>query len=600
MKAIGRLMAWVGVVGLLVGGVRVEAIDFAISSGDWNDTNSWSPKQLPTSADNVNVINGGTAIISSLATGNLVIVGVSATPGTGNLIITNGAEFHIYQLYNRGSAVQYGGNVICDVGAITKRFRAAYGGATYTQLGGTVTAEIGHLGQEGSSSLTSTYTLVSDTATFTTEFEIGDGSGSKGRFVQYGGTLNGGNCEVGYTLTPGYYDQYGGTNSCYEVRVGNNGTTAIGYYTITNGRMNVAGAISLGWHNGATGTMVVSGSAIVDTPAMSVGRGDSGTSSNCMGTLTQNGGTVTVSGGMTLGEGIAGVGRYTLGGGTLTVPILSVGNGARSDGIFTQTGGVLNVASAIYLAGSATTRNATMLTQGGAASIATMAVGNANSTAVTSRWNIAGGAVTVNNLYAGFGSGDATVIDLSGGSLTVTNLQLGRAGGGMHTFTQSGGTNTVVAECKFGRNGGALLGAYHITGGQLICMPTMEVGAVGSSTCTGVLHVAGMAPQVQAGAYNQTAISTLEVTLEQNGGMRPIAVSGGANLAGALTVGRTNNALFEPGMVVTVMTYSSRSGVFAQTNFLNDMTCRVNYGATAITLDQLQPVLIRGTCVSIR
>ncbi|MDD5707351.1 MAG: hypothetical protein PHR35_15620 [Kiritimatiellae bacterium] len=580
-------------------GAALADNSFNVPAGDWNSAASWNQGRVPDITDyNVRVENGGIAAISSIATGGYGVcwVGLSGQTGKGGLTIGNGAELHLHELYNYGDIVQSAGTVVADIGS-QPRVRT-YGCGTYTQLGGTVQTPNFHVGQQGMAGQTSTYVLVSGAINIqsggTHLMFFGEAAGAKGRFVHYDGIVTSPQTTMGGNGQTGYYEQYGGTNNSALLVVGDNGTGCNGYYIITNGYLNATAAIGLGRNNGATGTVYVGGTATVATPAVYIGWSEAN-GIPTRGYWMQDGGTVTVSSGMSVGHGPKGcVGTYTLGGGTLTTPSLQLGTGADSDGVFTQTGGVLRVTSACYIAGSSTTSNAYMRTQGGIFTIGSMAVGSGNSTSVTGRWDMSGGTVTVNNLCAGNGSGDASVINLSGGSLTVTNLYLGWNGGGIHHLYQSGGTNTAVSQCLIGRNGGAVLGAYHMTGGRL----NAPVLAIGAGACAGLLHVVGMAPEIQATSFQPMTNGVLEITLDREGGIRPIALDS-AFLNGQLTIGRTNGVFFTPGMVVTAMTYNSYQGAFAKTNFLDDVTCDVNYLSKMITLTNLRP-LRRGTTVILR
>jgi len=52
-------------------------------------------------------------------------------------------------------------------------------------------------------------------------------------------------------------------------------------------------------------------------------------------------------------------------------------------------------------------------------------------------------------------------------------------------------------------------------------------------------------------------------------------------------------------LTLPVMTYNARSGMFASTNFLNGLSCQVNYLSNTITLDNLQPRLGIGMIITI-
>lgn len=474
MNANARLMAaTIGLLGLLYGEIegRAATLNFNVAEGDWNTATSWSPEQVPTSNDNVNVLNGGTVTISAAATGSVVHIGDSAA---GRAVIADGAALDVVgDWLFFGSALQTGGTVKMTPHPVTLYPRIyVTSGGVYTQQAGVVEGGIEIIiGAGATASQTSDYVLVNGVIkNIASAIFIGRGNGSS-RFIQYGGTVAStvANMTVAFDGTgSGYCSQYGGTNQCGALFMAR--SAPYGRYVITNGLLN-PGTIWMGWHVAGLSEMEISGSAQVTAPTFYVGRSESVGNT---GVVIQVGGTVNAQvylGGHS-GYGNDGLGKYTLGGGTLTSYLLSLGAGRTSSGYFTQTGGMLS----------------------------------------------------------------ATTISI---------------------------------------------GQYE--------------------TGTGVFHIVGMAPQVSATTYTQSPRGTLMATLDDNGGMRPIAVSGTATLDGILTVGRTNNARFAPGMVVTVMTYNAKSGAgFFQTNLTDGLSCRVNVLDKMITLDLLSPELYRGTIVTIR
>jgi hypothetical protein len=102
--------------------------------------------------------------------------------------------------------------------------------------------------------------------------------------------------------------------------------TGTGTYNISGGTLTGNGGIDVGEWNAGTGHLNISGSAVVNTTDLSLGRNQGQfdpTLPATTGTVTQTGGTVTVSGHTILGMDAASnsngntVGTYTLSGGTL-------------------------------------------------------------------------------------------------------------------------------------------------------------------------------------------------------------------------------------------------------------------------------------------
>lgn len=584
----GRFVVLVCVLGLGLGDGRVRAattLNLSVAAGNWNDANSWDTLTVPTSDDTAQVHNNGKVTISTVASAKDFHIAWPDAVG-GKADIVDGAELTVGSVFNVGITAP--SSVLQTGGAVTAGTLNVWSYGSYTQQAGRVrvtgTLWVNSFGVSGK---TADYVLVTGMLEPAT-LAVGQSAGA-GRFFQYGGMVSNTVTTIVGQSSAGSYYQWGGTN--YGATLTVNEAAPAACYIITNGELRMTTAIKVARTGSFQGEVQVSGAANVVSPNIYIGAGE--TAGNCTGLWTQAGGTVNASSLMYLAAGANSKAIYTMSEGTLSTPNLAFCGTATSEALFTQTGGMLTPAAfSLPIAGSA---NATMLTQGGTNATS----GNANvgyGSDGVGRWTIEGGTVSVGGgIYLGSLERANGQVNLSGGTLTANTITVGYWWNAAGTFTQSGGTNTVNGQLLIGN--AATSSLYRISGGRLSAA-TLQLGS--ATYGTGTLHVAGMAPQVQATTYTQNPYGSLALTLEQNGGMRPIAVDGTATLGGALTIGRTNNALFEPGMVVTVMTYSARSGAFAQTNFLNDMTCRVNYGSGAITLDQLQPVLIRGTYVTIR
>ncbi|MDD5704796.1 MAG: hypothetical protein PHR35_02645 [Kiritimatiellae bacterium] len=569
---------------------------FNVSSGDWNTPASWNPTQVPTLAngDFAKINNAGTATVSTAASAANMQVGCE---GNGHMKVVDGGALTVGTAALVGSSSTLG-SILQTGGAVTSQYLRLCGTGTYRQEGGRCRTtgsaptflEIGYSGLAGQ---TSVYTFV-DGILEPSSIQVGEIAPSVGRFVQQGGTVASATDIILGMGGVGYYDQYGGTSVCAQLFIPH---VSEGHYKITNGFMNAKTGIRLGRYNNDYGDMEISGSGHVLSPSIRVGAGENNVGGR--GLVVQNGGVVEVTAELPLGHGINTYGRYELGAGSLTTASLIVSYGAGAVGSFIQSGGVLTC-GALVLGQNATT-NAYMLTQGGSLTVSSGVYLGNGAAAITARWDIAGGDVDIPLLitanYANLAGSDYT-INQSGGSLDVSGgMMLGNSPNGTHRFTQTGGTNTVGGSLIVGRHNDTV-GSYHISGGKLQAGTLMLVESWAAAS--GLLHVEGSAPTVEATTFTQNDNGgALQVTLDRHGGMRPIAVSGTATLNGTLTIGGVDRIMFEPGMVVTMMTYNARSGAFTETNFLNGVSCTVNYQPKMITLENLQPVR-SGTIVLIR
>ncbi|MDD5707950.1 MAG: hypothetical protein PHR35_18685 [Kiritimatiellae bacterium] len=378
------------------------------------------------------------------------------------------------------------------------------------------------------------------------------------------------------------------------------------------GTVHVAGKLAsptiyLGMGSGFTvGRIVQSGGVVTSSTAFIMGYWPSS-----RGYFEQNGGT-NVFQSLELAVHNNVYGSYTINNGSLTTPKLVVGAsflpGVGGTGVFTMAGSA-DVVAAELVVGSKQGLN-----------------GGANKGVL----NVNGGKLAASTITVGYIPSDDGRVIQSGGTVTSSAaFTMAWNGNTVAYYEQNGGTNTFASMEVTHHNS---RGTYTITGGSLTT-PALVIGAsvLPPTTGTGVLNVAGSAKvtasaltvgstqgsnrgflNVSGGEIHATALTVaanntgnaIRLTLPRTG-LNPIEVANTATLNGVLTIERATNYRFEPNSVITAMTYSARSGAFAQTNLLGGMTCRVNYdvdvggGRKAITLDQLRP-LPQGTIIQIR
>ena len=314
--------------------------------------------------------------------------------GTGTFNISGNAQVQIDSEMNIGrwsgtdttkpgsSAAGRGNGTVVQSGNSSVNIPGGQGGTTES-------LQIGRFG-DGS------YTL-QDNATLTANHDISVafGATSTGVLNQTGGTLNntggwfflghdGGGAQGTYNLSggtahivgrlldgagsgsTGTINQTGGTLTVDgDLSVADQGN---GNLNVSAGTINANGGINVGGWNTGTGHMAVSGTAVVNTTDLSISRDDPAGSSSSTGVFTQSGGTVNVSGHTILGSDPANEtnghtnGTYTLSGGTLNLGTngLQLGdpNHPGATGIFNVQGGVLDFRSSKMLiapgAGSST------------------------------------------------------------------------------------------------------------------------------------------------------------------------------------------------------------------------------------------------------
>ncbi|MDD5705181.1 MAG: hypothetical protein PHR35_04605 [Kiritimatiellae bacterium] len=356
------------------------------------------------------------------------------------------------------------------------------------------------------------------------------------RLIQDGGSVHvSSGFDLGRDGGVSYFEQNGGTNTFNTLYVARTHGTR-GTYTITNGGLTVAQTLLLGneiSHTGGVAVLNVAGSAFVKTRYLTVGQGHKGV--------------------------------LNVHGGELDAASISVAYGT-GEGCMTQTAGTVTFPK-MYLSNH----------------------GNS-----TSRVDVTGGALTGGEIIMGSTPVGGTFVqnatlNLYDGVMTLTNkFLMGGLSGGLYAVNQHGGTNQIANNLEIGWAADET-STYTIDGG-LLTAGAINVGGTAYKSNTTVLAVAG--GEVCANAFNMipNGDATLKVVLPPSG-WKPIQVNGTAYLSDTLSIERASDFWFDPGTVVTVMTYTAKSSgtFFSKTNLLNGLDCRVNVLSNMITLDQLKP-----------
>ena len=218
-------------------------------------------------------------------------------------------------------------------------------------------------------------------------------------------------------------------------------TTFTGLTTIGGGTMTVSGQllsrVQIATASGATGVMIVNGGKVIPSsgtnPSIQIG-----ISANTQGALILNSGTITLPAELWLSTVDGGFGGLVQSGGVLTTGSwLALGRGG-GQGIYTQTGGTLNVNggnltvgsfggditrlhAVVTFAGGVANMNGNSIFVGEQASGNVTIMGTAN---VTTGGNIQ---IAVNS-SGGAAHVDQGVFNLNGGTLTTNSIRAGNGG----------------------------------------------------------------------------------------------------------------------------------------------------------------------------
>jgi hypothetical protein len=426
-------------------------------------TNNVSSLQLGANgSDGTYDLSGGTVstnvtVVGGTGTGSVIHTGGTFTVTTGDLTLGSGAGgLGTYDLSgtgllradlninNREIIGRWGTGVFTQTGGENKTIQLILGqfagsDGTYNLDGGILRGAI-TVGDEGAGTFnhtngtyaegdilvgaTGTYNLSGgqiDKAAFNATVE--------GAFVQTGGTNNIGTITV---RKSGSYEMSGSSAlSAYGITIGAfSGDDAT--FTQTTGTTTVTGDLRLG-NNSATAV----GSFNLESGSLSVDNEIVGWAGQ--GTFTQNGGTHSVTNSLRLGDLDSGDGHYYMNDGSLTATQMEIGgsysHSGGGTGVFTQTGGVVDIAGIIRIGttGIGGGGHGTMNITGGTIH---SAVGSIGATNVTGAVTVSGNGVWDNT---NTGTSNAGRISIGNGSLTVADT--GRV---IATTVQASGVNSMI------------------------------------------------------------------------------------------------------------------------------------------------------------
>ena len=393
----------------------------------------------------------------------------------------------------------------------------------------------------------------------------GNGAGTAGKYLQTGSTNNTG----------------GGNWLRLAVATG-----SAGYYTLSNGVVNVGGETHVGEFGVAT--LEIDGGTynqgVNGGNPFAVGDGDFGPSP--VGTLIMNGGTINSSSEMWFGEansGRVGTGHLIMHGGTINAhnwfvfgrfgalgdalmdggTINKDSNGNVQIGVGTTTGPIGAVATFTQTGGTINDANEWQVSTDNALTIATnnisgSAVLNVGSWLAVGRFggygvmNLSGNAAVTkfsNNGNITIASGSSTgTINQSGGSVTNTSAQTWIAENNLGTWNLNTG-RAVLGVIHTTQNAGAS-GTFNLNGGDLTATEITDNGGFGSFNFNGgTLHAGANSSTfihgLNGGAFLQAGGAIIntegyDVTIAQ-----ALADSGGGSLTkngnGTLTLSGANN-----------------------------------------------------------
>jgi autotransporter-associated beta strand protein len=517
-------------------------------TGDWSVATNWSSWAVPTSTDNADVFNGGTALVtkSGEICANLSLGGT----GGGTLAISSGAL-----------TVEQG--LFVGTGATAGNFSLT-GTASRVSAGGE------YVGCAASGS--GTMTLSGGTDTVTDVLDIGAAASSTGTFALT-------------STTAGTVSSAGSLSVTGTEYVGDAGN---GTFTQSAGTQAVSnvGRLDIGHAAGSVGVYMLSGGSI--SMAGSEYVGDAGA-----GTFTQSGGTNHFTyGALCLGSGTSGNGTYNLYGGTLSVPYEYLGYSGTAT--FTQTGGS-HIVSDLYVGYNAGSVGTYSLSTSGSPSSGTLAATSeyVGCGGVGSLIQSGGSSGVSGNIYVGDNPGGSGTYSQSAGTAAASNVFLGYNAGSNGSYTQSGGTNDISYGLYLGYNAAssgsaAASGSYTLSGGSL-CASYQYVGYGGAGTFTQTggtdavaynLNLGWYSPS--SGAYSLSGSGQLSAAGEYVGaGTSATAVfqqSGGSNTVASLVIAPGSSYVLSGGTLnVTGSNSISNSGVFDCTNSQATLIIASNY-----------------------
>lgn len=616
-------------------------------TGQWNAAANWSPAQVPSAADNAFITNSGTYTVSiansvdptvasltlggspgaqTLSLGRSVLtlngasvvnpngqlvltVGNSTVTGPGNLAV-NGALNWASGTISGAGALSIGNSGVVTVnGGVTLSGRTMSNTGHVTWNSGNLTIDTGavinnlpggifDVAFDGRLSVGSAPASISNsglfrktagaaTANLTAPFN------NSGLLQALAGTLSldgGGNHTGTISNAPGTTVNFGGgshvlaagslVTGAGTVAVSGNATTlsAGGTFDVTGARLNVtAGVATLAPGCNVTGaTLNVSGGTL---------------NFNSAGTVA----VVNLSSGTLGGSSpVTVTGPLTLGGGTITSPVVTANGGLTINGNTTLNGGkLINPVTAVWSAGSFTGANGAVVSNLFGATFINTFDGNAPSGAGATPIFYNAGLFQKTNGTAALGNTSIDYQFINTGRVEVRTNTV------RYNFNQQTAGLTLL-------NGGGLAAQaqpIQILGGSLV-----GTGLVSVANLQNVVNSAEISPGLPLGRldingnYQQTASGVLNIDLGgylagTNFDLITVTAGGAggvATLGGTLNLSLTNGFSPTNGATFTFLTALSRAGVFATVNYpSNDIGLVVSYDLTSakVTVSNLKPVV---------
>jgi hypothetical protein len=476
-------------------------------AGNYVTGANWVGGNAPTLADNAVINNGGTVTVNTSGANSARAVNLDVSNGTLN--VQSGGELlattimRIGHGTSTGTVNQTGGLVGIDINGGADLRIGFDAGATgnYNLDGGELwVADSLSVGQNGTGVMTMTGGWISHSGFFT----VGNNPGAHGTF----------------TMTGGVVDMSFGD---FEV-----GDETVGIVNISGGTFNTPKQnwFSIGNRPLGNGTATISGTAVVNTNSMIVGRNATITS-----TLNVNGGTINTNiyndpingpNGGSFWVGLDAPGQATVTGGTINVQndVYVGGEVAAGVGQLSFTGGTMNVADD-FIVGYKANGTATI---GGTAQISSVGwIVLGDDAGINGTLNVNGG--TINQSF-----GDLEVGDAGNGTYNQTNGAV-NIWGNVYVANQAGSTGDANV------SGGTLTAQNVVNNGNFDAsgnsVTTLGTNALGNNPGNGFID--GTGAMTVAGTAVVNAAHIRQGSLTMTGGTVTIASNGGA--AGASKVG---------------------------------------------------------------
>jgi hypothetical protein len=544
-----------------VGGIAPSSVNSAIDSLILDATNSGTI-HITGGTNYINnfLVQGGNTL--SVEGGQTYVVGGglqmanTASTNAATLTVTNGGRIAFDSATNKSTFSSGGGSVVVNVGngMLSINSRTPTGGDAWVALA------------DGAGSVGRMNLSAGGSVTISSWFLLGR-NGGEGHLNVSGGTLNVPRLQGGQDNGIGDFTMTGGrVNVAGDFELGHSTPSTTAQASAPNfvgnfsgGRMDVGGSLVVGaWHNGF-GLMNVSNGATINAGQLIVGRDDGASVTGNQGILNITGGTVNV-GGFAKNTGVLrNTGDF----------IIGTGN-ALSSGTVNLSGGLLQVGGGdgrwirMGFNGAAGTFNMT----GGSVSLNGWTRIGESDGAANNTFNMSGGTFTITSGDGRFmvGPSGTGVFNMTGGVLNINGggdaLDLGDSGPFSHgIINHSAGTINVAGFVSVGNwgEGNAAnshgLGTYNISGNAVLNAggmrlghensPTANVGdgafnQTGGKVTLGSLHV-GSEGVTQSGTYTMSA-GTLQFQDGQigNGGGGGIFTGTGVAAIGGTGVGNFN------------------------------------------------------------